>query len=190
MRADIAEFLQYMRTGGRVEAGSEKHRLMFELAQQAQQVTAQLNGSFHTQEEVRHLFSQLTGQAVPESFGLFPPIHSECGKNIRVGESVFINANCSFQDHAGVDIGDGTLIGQGVVFATLNHDLNPENRGSITGGTITLGKNVWIGANATILAGVTIGDGAVVAAGAVVNKDVAPKTVVGGVPAKLIKQID
>ena len=54
---------------------------------------------------------------------------------------------------------------------------------------IHIGKNVWIGANATVLAGVTIGDGAVVAAGAVVTKDVDTNTVVGGVPAKLIKRI-
>ena len=55
---------------------------------------------------------------------------------------------------------------------------------------IHIGRNVWIGANATVLAGVTIGDGAVVAAGAVVTKDVEPNSVVGGVPAKLIKRIE
>ena len=55
---------------------------------------------------------------------------------------------------------------------------------------IHIGKNVWIGANATVLAGVTIGDGAVVAAGAVVTKDVEPNTIVGGVPAKVIKKIE
>lgn len=49
--------------------------------------------------------------------------------------------------------------------------------------------NVWIGSNATILAGVTVGDGAMVAAGAVVTKDVAPNTIVGGNPAKFIKNV-
>ena len=55
---------------------------------------------------------------------------------------------------------------------------------------INIGKNVWIGSNATVLAGVNIGDGAIIAAGAVVTNDVAEDTVVGGVPAKLIKNID
>lgn len=58
-----------------------------------------------------------------------------------------------------------------------------------SGNALVLGKNVWIGSNAIILQGVTIGDNAVVAAGAVVTKDVAPNTVVGGVPAKLMKII-
>lgn len=55
---------------------------------------------------------------------------------------------------------------------------------------IKLGKSVWVGSNATILAGVTIGDWAVVAAGAVVTRDVPPLTIVGGVPAKVIRKID
>ena len=55
---------------------------------------------------------------------------------------------------------------------------------------IAIGKNVWVGANVTILPGVTIGDGAIIAAGAVVTKDVAPDTIVGGVPARFIKPVD
>ena len=115
---------------------------------------------------------------------------SDFGKNISVGEGVFINACCHFQDHGGVTLGDGCQIGHNVVFATLNHELQPERRGVTRPAPIVLGKKVWVGSNATILQGVTIGDNAVVAAGAVVTKDVPANTIVGGVPARVIKRID
>ena len=110
-------------------------------------------------------------------------------KNIHIGKNVFINAGCKFQDQGGIFIEYGALIGHNVVLATLNHVASPKDRGSMIPAPIRIGKNVWIGANATILPGVTIGDGAIVAAGAVVNRDVPENTVVGGVPAKVIRTI-
>lgn len=74
--------------------------------------------------------------------------------------------------------------------ATLNHEQNPKHRRDLIPKPIRIGKNVWIGAHATVLQGVTIGDDAIVAAGAVVTKDVTAGVIVGGVPAKVIKQID
>ena len=75
------------------------------------------------------------------------------------------------------------------MLATLDHDLAPEKRQQLHPAPIHIGKGVWIGSNATVTKGVTIGDNAVVAAGAVVVKNVESNTVVGGVPAKLIKRI-
>lgn len=75
------------------------------------------------------------------------------------------------------------------MMATINHEPDPARRASMTFRPIHIGRNVWIGANVTITPGVTIGDGAIIAAGAVVTKDVEPLTVVGGVPAKFIKNI-
>lgn len=89
----------------------------------------------------------------------------------------------------GVEIGDGTLIGQNVVFATCNHDLDPSKQRKHHFAPIKIGRYVWIGANATILHGVTIGDWAVVGAGAVVTRDVPAMRVVAGVPAKVIQVV-
>lgn len=172
-----------------IAAGSEAHKLMTQAARDAQKITAEINGSYHTPEELRKLFSRLIGKGVDDEFGLFPPFYTDFGKNITLGKRVFINSGCCFQDQGGIEIGDGCLIGHQVVLATLNHDLTPENRGSMLPAPIKLGKNVWIGAHATLLPGVIVGDNAVIAAGAVVTKDVPKNAVVGGVPAKIIKMI-
>lgn len=162
---------------------------MDEAGTAARRVTFRLNSAFHTPEEVRGLLSELFGYEVPQSLRVFPPLYSDFGKNIHVGENVFINACCHFHDHGGVTIGDGCQIGHAVVFATLNHGVEPEKRKYTKPAPIKLGRNVWIGSNSTILPGVTIGDNAIVAAGAVVTKDVPANTVVGGVPARKIKNL-
>ena len=91
-----------------------------------------------------------------------------------------------------IKIGDNVLIGLNVVCRTANHNFKKEiniNKQGHSYGNIEIEKNVWVGANCIILSGVKIGEGAVIAAGAVVNKDVDSYTIVGGVPAKLIKKI-
>lgn len=183
------ESLEQMRRGQPVLAGSPGHRVMHELAQEALKITAELNNAYHPPEEIRALFSALIGKPVGEGFSLFPPFHTDCGKNITVGKNVFINACCCFQDQGGISIGDGALIGHGVVLATINHGFPPDGRGDNYPAPIVIGRNVWIGSHATILPGVTIGDGAIVAAGAVVNRDVPPNVIAGGVPAKVIKSV-
>ena len=186
---ELNAFLDRLNSGKTVEAGSEPHQFMHWASQEALRLTAEINGRYHTPEELRGLFSQLTGQPVDESFGLFPPFYTDCGKNIHVGRQVFINMGCKFQDQGGIFIDDGVLIGHNVVLATLNHAMPPERRSDMLPAPIHIGKRVWIGSNATVLPGVTIGNGAVVAAGAVVTKDVPANALVGGVPAKVIHYI-
>lgn len=183
------EFKEYVKMRKALNT-EEIHRLMDDMSNEARRITFQLNTAYHTPDEVRRLLSGLFGYQVPSSLRVFPPFYTDFGKNITIGEGVFINACCHFQDHGGVTIGDGCQIGHNVVFATLNHGLAPQDRKTTYPAPIVLGKNVWIGSNATILQGVTIGDNAVVGAGAVVTKDVEANTVVGGVPAHFIKVIE
>ena len=185
---DIEEFKRFVKTRKAIDT-DEVHLFMDEMSNAARRVTFKLNSAYHIQEEVRCLLSELFGYPVPESLRVFPPLYADFGKNITVGENVFINACCHFQDHGGITIGDGCQIGHNVVFATLNHGLVPEDRKTTYPAPLRLGKNVWVGSNSTILQGVTIGDNAVVAAGAVVTKDVEANAVVGGVPARFIRYI-
>lgn len=81
-----------------------------------------------------------------------------------------------------------SLIGHNTVITTLNHESMPERRADLLPAAVHIEQQVWIGANVTICPGVRIGRGAIVAAGAVVTKDVAPGTLVGGVPAKILRR--
>ena len=186
---DLNTFLEQMRQRLPITGGSEAQCFLHGASQDALRLTAELNGSYHEPAQLRELFSRLIGRTVDESFTLFPPFYTDFGKNIHIGKHVFVNMGCKFQDQGGIFIEDGALIGHNVVLATLNHAAAPEARATLLPAPIRIGKNVWIGANATVLPGVTIGDGAIVAAGAVVNRDVAANTVVGGVPARVIRTI-
>lgn len=183
------EFLDYLDSGREVEAESEVHMKMRQLSQEAGRITFELNGSFHDTQEIKDIMKRLTGRDMGKNFRMALPFYTDCGKNTVIGDDVFINSGCHFQDQGGIVIGNGVLIGPKVVIATLNHDPDPEKRDSMIPSPVRIGNNVWIGANATILPGVTVGEGAVVAAGAVVCRDVESRTVVGGVPAKVIKRI-
>lgn len=186
---DLEGYKRVIASGEVLRGGSEAHEFMHRAAQEAIAITSELNGSYHEPAKVRELFSKLIGKPVDETFGLFPPFYADFGKNITVGRGVFINACCCFQDHGGITIGDGSLIGHRVVMATLDHDLDPRRRADMIAAPITLGRGVWVGAGAVITKGVTIGDGAVIAAGAVVTRDVPPNAIVGGVPAKIIREL-
>ena len=187
---ELKELLEYFATSETLGENPEAIETMRKYSREAQKLTMELNTKFHDQNEINFIMREITGRPVPEGFGLFPPFYTDFGKNIVLGKNVFINAGCKFQDQGGIFIDDGALIGHGVVLATLDHDMAPSKRQQLHPAPIKIGKNVWVGANATITKGVTIGDGAIVAAGAVVNKDVPANTVVGGVPARVIKTIE
>lgn len=115
------------------------------------------------------------------------------GSKIKIGDNVTINDNFFITSLFGIKIGSGTSIAENVSIRDFNHiykerSVNLKNQG-FEGDDIVIGKNCWLCRGCVILPGVTIGDGAVIAANAVVNKDVPSYTVVGGVPAKILKQI-
>lgn len=139
--------------------------------------------------EIRNILSQIIASTIDESTTVFTPLYINYGKNTSIGKNVFINFDCVFLDLGGIIIEDNVLIAPKVSLLTEGHSIEPHNRQSLTVAPIHIKSNVWIGANATVLPGVTIGENAVVAAGAVVSKDVPDNTIVGGIPAKIIKNI-
>lgn len=123
------------------------------------------------------------------------------GDNQSEHSGITIGNNCNFgyDNHITclnkITIGDGVLTGMHVIITDNNHgttdgqmlDIRPEDRPLTSNGDVVIGNNVWIGDKVTIIAGVYIGDGAIIAANAVVTKDVPAGTIVGGVPARVIK---
>ena len=188
-KEQIERFVAQMNSGEEVEAGSDIHQLMTAASERAMRITSRMNASFDSLSAVRAQLEELWMCELPEGVGLFPPFTTDCGLNTHVGAGVFINAGCRFQDQGGIYIGDRALIGHNCVIATLNHNMDPAKRANLVPAPVHIGADAWLGSNVTVLPGVTIGEGAVVAAGAVVTRDVEPRTVVGGVPAKLIKKL-
>lgn len=113
------------------------------------------------------------------------------GLNIHVGENFYANFGCVILDVTEVRIGDNCFIAPQVGIYTATHPIDPiqRNSGLEFGKPIRIGNNCWIGGHATINPGVTLGDNVVVASGAVVTKSFGNNVVIGGNPARVLKEI-
>lgn len=150
------------------------------------------NQTLETEGEKRTaLLKELLG-STGENVYMEPNIRFDYGYNTHVGENFFANFDCTILDVCEVRFGDNCMLAPGVQIYTATHPLHPaeRNSGKEYAKPITFGNNVWIGGSAVINPGVTVGDNVVIASGAVVTKDVPDNVVVGGNPARVIKQID
>lgn len=185
----MKDILERDRSGEPVSCDDPDYYKIKEIILRAKRLTQQMNTQVLGCEELRALFSELTGQEVGEDFQLWTPFFTDFGKNIRVGKNVFINHACTFMDRGGITLGDNVFLGPKVCLITENHGILPSERRILTSKPVTLCNNVWVGAGAIVLPGVTVGENSVVGAGAVVTHDVPPNTVVAGNPARVIKTI-
>lgn len=112
-------------------------------------------------------------------------------QNLRIGVGCYINSLVYIDATAPVHLGDRVSVGHHVVIITTDHTIGTPlfRAGALAPRPVTIGDGCWIAAGAVILPGVTIGAGSIIGAGAVVTKDVAPNTLVGGVPARLIRPL-
>ncbi len=175
----------------RIPTSTPESRQFAEDVERAMAITGRLNRlGYSDQGEIRAMFAELTGREVPDRFHLIPPFSTDCGRNIVLGDRVFINQNCTIYDLASVTIGDDALIGPNVSLITSSHPVSPSRRfAELVADPIDIGMNVWIAAGATVVGGVTIGRNSVVAAGSVVTRSVPADSLVGGNPAKVIRSI-
>jgi len=159
---------------------------------QARKLVRLYNLTAEEESEKRNkLLKELLG-STGESFFIEPSFRCDYGYNIHVGENFYANFNCVFLDVCEIRIGDNCFIAPGVHIYTAAHPIHPQERNSGVefGKPVTIGDNVWIGGGAIINPGVHIGNNVVIASGAVVTKDVQDNVVVGGNPAKIIKEIE
>ena len=151
-----------------------------------------LNGIPVTETQQRdQMIRELLGEA-GENAAIMPAFHCDNGKNIRVGKNFLANYNVTILDIAAVTIGDYVMIGPNTLIATVNHPISALGRRNHLGiaKPVTIGNDVWIGGNVTILPGVEIGNNVIIAAGAVVTKNIPDNCIVGGVPARVRKEIE
>lgn len=147
---------------------------------------------------IRPAFYRQAGMSIGANVTILGPLDLELSLNdetirgISIGDRAYLNADTRLAcRNSRISIGHDVQVGPRVSFETATHDVVfvPETGRGLAHREIKVEDKVWIGAGVTILPGVTIHEAAVVAAGAVVTRNVAPFTLVGGVPAKKIKDI-
>tara|TARA_R110000868_G_scaffold261995_1_gene520363 strand:+ start:1478 stop:2059 length:582 start_codon:yes stop_codon:yes gene_type:complete len=187
MEAKTTDIFRRLKNGETIPPNDPQAYKMRDASYNTKKLLVQMNNATDPK-EIRDLLSQITGSEIDESTDLFTPLYINYGKHTKIGKNVFINFDCVFLDLGGITIEDNVLIAPKVSLLSEGHPIKPENRHALVPKPIHIKKNAWIGAGATILQGVTIGENTIVASGAVVSKDVPDNTIVGGIPAKIIKQ--
>ncbi|WP_411994833.1 sugar O-acetyltransferase [Agarivorans sp. DSG3-1] len=163
-------------------------------------ITHRFNQTAPDEAELRETLVRELFVEVGKNIEVCPPLTVDYGDTVFIGDDVFINTNFTLVNSGKITIGDRVMIAPNVSLFSINHALDPELRKTYINqqgerevidypAPITIGDDVWIGGHAVILAGVTVGNGSVIAAGAVVTKDVPSSVLVGGNPAKVIREI-
>ncbi|MGI0118523.1 sugar O-acetyltransferase [Zooshikella sp. RANM57] len=164
---------------------------LMELRLKARLTTEKLNQTSVANKEERSKIIKTLFGSTGENIYIESPFNCDYGENIYVGENFYANFGCVILDVAEVHIGDNCFIAPQVGIYTATHPIDPEQRisGLEYGKTIKIGNNCWIGGHAIINPGVELGDNVVVASGSVVTKRFGDNVVIGGNPAKVIKEV-
>ncbi len=130
-------------------------------------------------------------RSVGRNVWIEPDFRCEFGKNISIGDDVYINFGCVILDCGQVRIGNNTLIGPNVGLFSGNHSTDAEERaaGGLIPKPITIGNRVWLCGNVTVVPGVAIGDDTIIGAGSVVTRDIPSGVIAAGNPCRVLRKI-
>jgi acetyltransferase-like isoleucine patch superfamily enzyme len=146
---------------------------------------------FRSMNFIKKIFLQIMGAKIGSGVVMYPGIWITPGRNLIIEDDVDLAKDVLITTSGGVFIGKRSLVGYRTQIISADHEIPPQGEPFPISGNklaeVRIEQDVWIGANCIITPGVVIGYGAVVAAGSVVTKDVLANSIVGGVPAKLIK---
>lgn len=181
------DIFEKLKSGEPVDMLSEEYRPVIDELLRANLALHRLNHSEPTQENLAKGLDELFGSHDHSGLTIMTPCQIDFPMQLNIGRNVFVNHSFTAMSIGGVTLEDNVQIGPNVTVVTDNHDF--ANRYVLKCRSVRICKNAWIGANAIIMPGVTVGENAVVAGGAVVTKDVPANTVVGGNPAKVIKEL-
>lgn len=164
---------------------------LFDRRVEAKKLFKEFNRTTDDEVEKRQEIMKKLFKKVGERVYMEPNFTCEFGKNITLGNDLYINFGCTLLDCGQIVIGNNTLLGPNVSMYSANHSLDAEERiaGALIPKPIIIGNRVWIGGGTTVLSGVTIGDDSVIGAGSVVTRDIPAGVVAAGNPCKVIRKI-
>lgn len=163
-----------------------------EMSKKGQLLTEEYNTvSIKDVERRQEILGELFYQ-IGENVNIRAPFHVDYGSQMIIGDDFFANFDCIFLDVSPIVIGNNVMLGPRVGLYTATHPLtaNVRNQGIESGQSILIEDNVWIGGGSTINPGVIIGENSIVASGSVVTKNVPRNTIVGGTPARVLREIN
>ena len=166
-------------------------RDLFERRVEAKQLFRAYNRLADDEMEKREDIMRRLFRSVGKGVWIEPDFRCEFGKNIVIGDDVYINFGCIMLDCGLISIGSGTLIGPNVGLFSGNHSLDPDEReaGALIPKPITIGRRVWLCGNVTVTPGVTIGDDSVIGAGSVVTRDIPSGVLAAGNPCRVLREL-
>ncbi len=166
-------------------------RHLFNRRVEAKKLFRAYNQTEDEEVEKRNEIMKKLFKSVGENVWIEPDFRCEFGKNITIGNDVYINFGCVILDCGQVSIGNNTLIGPNVGIFSGNHTIDAEERaaGGLIPKPIIIGNRVWICGNVSIVPGVSIGDDSIIGAGSVITHDVPSGVIAVGNPCRVLRKI-